>query len=141
MARPAPQGAALPSWPPVADVFPPEKVGQPDKTWLTAQELVSTRIEIKNGTGVPRQARKARERLGREGFTVTNIGNHVNFGLQETFISARPGRERVAEALRQKFFPGAQIRSTEKLPPSVDLRVSLGQDQLQREDTFAKLAD
>jgi Tfp pilus assembly protein PilF len=96
--------------------------------YLTAQELNQVRIELKNGTGFYHQAREWRSRLYLEGFTVVGIGNHIDFGLQETVISYRPKAKRVAQALSQKFFPGAKLEEDIMLSPISDVQVALGRD-------------
>ncbi len=98
--------------------------------YLTAQELNQVRIELKNGTGFYHQAREWRSRLFLEGFTVVDIGNHIDFGLQETVIAYRPEAKRVAQALSQKFFPGAKLEEDIMLSPISDVRVALGRDLL-----------
>jgi hypothetical protein len=133
--------AALPSSLPVADFVPGRTPDWPPDIRLTAQELIATRLEVKNGSGAPGQARETRTLLSLEGFTVTAMGNHVDFGLEETVITHRPGAERVAQKLAQRFFPGARVRTAARLPRQVDVRVSLGRDLLQSKNSFAKLAD
>jgi tetratricopeptide (TPR) repeat protein len=124
---------------------PPEKVIQAEAAhspanppaYLTAQELNQVRIELKNGTGIYHQAREWRSRLFLEGFTVVDIGNHVDFGLKETVISYRPEAKRVAQVLAQKFFPGAKLE--EDIMPSVisDVRVALGRDLIVGQEQLA----
>ena len=97
---------------------------------LTAAELLNTRIELKNGNGVPDQARETRSLLTIEGFTVVDIGNHIDFGLEETVITFRPEAARVAQVLAQRFFPGARLEQWGKVSPQADVRVSLGHDRL-----------
>jgi hypothetical protein len=95
------------------------------------------RIELKNGTGFYHQAREWRSRLFLEGFTVVDIGNHIDFGLQETVIAYRPEAKRVAQALSQKFFPGAKLEEDIMLSPISDVRVALGRDLIGGQEQLA----
>jgi Tfp pilus assembly protein PilF len=136
------QGTAVPA---VAASSAPKPVSPPPAATsvqkskallLTAQDLETTRIELKNGNGIHEQAREVRRRLALEGFTVVGIGNHLDFGLEETIIAYRPGAAKVAQALAQKFFPGARLEEYGKISPGADIRVSLGRD-LAGEQNFA----
>lgn len=97
---------------------------------LTAQDLATTRIELKNGNGARNQAKKTRNLLTLEGFTVAGVGNYLNFGLEETIIAFRPEAAKVAEALAQKFFPAARLEPGGSVSPGAEIRVSLGRDCL-----------
>ena len=97
---------------------------------LTALELHGTQIELKNGNGIHDRARELRSLLFLEGFTVVGIGNHIDFGLEETIISYRPEAKRVAQVLAQKYFPGAKLKEGGKVSQVADIRVSLGRDRL-----------
>jgi len=97
---------------------------------LTAVELLDTGIELKNGNGADNFARITRRRLSSEGFTVVGIGNHIDFGLEETVIAHRAKASRVAQVLAEKFFPGAKLSANGDISPRADIRVSLGRDLL-----------
>jgi Tfp pilus assembly protein PilF len=96
--------------------------------FLTSLELHETRIELKNGNGVQNLARDARRLLALEGFTVVSIGNHLDFGLDQTIIAYRPEAARVAQALSHQFFPEAILQEDGKTSLHADIRVSLGRD-------------
>jgi Flp pilus assembly protein TadD len=97
---------------------------------LTALDLLTTHIEIRNGNGIRNHARETRSLLSLEGFNVVNIGNHIDFGLEETVIAFRPEAARIVQVLAQKFFPGAKLEQGGKVSPEAAVRVSLGQDRL-----------
>jgi len=97
---------------------------------LTAEELVTTRIELKNGNGATNQAKETRSLLALEGFSVSGVGNHIDFGLEETTIAFRPEAAKVAKALARKFFPAARLAPGGKVSAAADIRVSLGRDCL-----------
>ena len=68
------------------------------------------------------------DHLALEGFTVINVGNNKNFGLEKTIIAYRPEAARVVQMLAKKFFPKATLEEEGTLPPWMDVRVSLGRD-------------
>jgi Flp pilus assembly protein TadD len=105
-------------------------VKKPQTPVLTVLDLEGTRIEVKNGNGIQDQARETRSLLSLEGFNVVAIGNHIDFGLEDTVITYRPESAKVARTLAQKFFPGAKLEAGGKVSPGADIRVSLGRDQL-----------
>lgn len=118
---------------------PPVKQAKKDGTPpLTALELEGTWIEVKNGNGVHNQARDTRNQLFLEGFTVVGIGNHIDFGLEETVIAYRPGAARVAQAIAQKFFPSAKLEEGGNLSREADIRVSLGRDLIPSQKQLAQ---
>jgi len=139
-AQPAPPPAAAPSSPPVVDsAF--RGISSPSRrNWLSAQELISTRIVIKNGNGRKNLARGTRSLLWGEGFNVVAICNHVDFGMEKTVITHRPKAIRVAQELAHKFFPNAALHADGLLPSPVDVRVTLGRNLLQRYDFLAQVA-
>lgn len=131
-----------PSAPPEANIsatsearsekLPPPRLAAPSEArtsaFLTLPELTDIRIEIKNGNGVKNLAREWRRRLSEEGFTVVDIGNHHDFGLETTTIAYRPEAARVAQNLARKFFPQAKLQEDGKVSPQADVRLSLGLD-------------
>jgi Flp pilus assembly protein TadD len=135
--------AATSSAAPAASTLPPAKAEKPASSSPAPSASGSTariqepppadwghlRVEIRNGNGVKDSARVARELLKLAGFQVVGIGNHVDFGLERTVISYRPGAEAAARYLAARHFPGAMVQPSEKLPAAVQLRVSLGHDR------------
>jgi Tfp pilus assembly protein PilF len=129
--------AVPPTEKPVSAAPATAPVKKPKAPVLTVLDLEGTRIEVKNGSGIHNQARETRSRLSLEGFTVAGIGNHLDFCLEDTTIAYRPESAKVAQALAQKFFPGAKLEQGGKLSPGMDIRVSLGRDQLNDQDIAA----
>ena len=122
----------------------PAAVSEPVHTQpitLSAADLTKTKIELRNGNGVQDQARNFRSRMEGQGFNVVRIKNHIDFGMQQTKILYRPGSERVAQALGQKYFRMARVEETTKLPENVDVKVILGKDLSGGLDLMAKLAN
>jgi tetratricopeptide (TPR) repeat protein len=96
------------------------------------------RIELRNGNGVPGQARKMRRALWGEGFKVINIGNCKNYELKETVIAYRPEAADIAQVLSQKFFSGANLEEKANLPFWLDIRVLMGQDLVSEQKQLAQ---
>jgi hypothetical protein len=117
----------------------PQKSGP--KPYLTAAELESMNIEIRNGSGVHNLAHMARSMLSAEGFSVTRIGNHIDFGTEKTIIFYRAGAEKMARNLRSRFFSNSPMEKSDKLAADVSVKVLLGKDLLQHTDVMAKLDD
>jgi Tfp pilus assembly protein PilF len=109
------------------------------KSFLTAAELENAGIEIRNGSGAHNLAHKARSMLAGEGFNVTLIGNHIDFGTDKTIIYYRPGAEKIARNLKAKFFSNSPMEQSAKLHDDVAVKVLLGKDLLQRTEVMAKL--
>lgn len=101
--------------------------GAPTPVSLTSAELISTRISLKNGNGTKNIARLYRDLLSRQGFTVAEIGNHIDFGMVQTTILYRPEAVRVAQALAARFFPQARLQETH-LGDGLGVKVVLGKD-------------
>ncbi len=99
---------------------------------LTAEELITTLIEIRNGTRSQNLAHRTRSLLSREGFSVGIIGNHIDFGAEVTEIYYRPGAEKVARALNSKIFPEAKLTPSSRLKKGMAIKVVLGRDLLDR---------
>jgi tetratricopeptide (TPR) repeat protein len=121
-----PPPAAAPAW-------------QTRPIYLTCAELVGTAIEVRNGTWTRNLAHKTRTRLSQEGFTVAEIGNHIDFGATQTIIFYRPGVERVARALNRAFFPKAKLTQSTKLKKGMDIKILLGADLQKQPQVMAHL--
>ena len=112
---------------------------EPKRTdYLTAQERVNTRLEIKNGNGSKGIAALNRTWLTMEGFRVVAIGNHIDFGVKNTMIHYQPDAERVAQVLKENFFPQADLEPSEKLIKDADVRITLGHDQNSRKSQIVE---
>jgi tetratricopeptide (TPR) repeat protein len=135
----APTPAPLPASAKVTAKAAPRKASE--HPYLTAVELETMGIEIRNGSGAKNLAHMARAMLAQEGFNVTQIGNHIDFGAEKTIIYYRPGAEKMARNLNTRFFPNSQLEQSAKLHGDVAVKVLLGKDLLQRTDVMAKLSD
>ncbi len=135
---PAKAGPQQPTPPQAKEVAAPP-LPSPEPRSLTAAELLGTAIEIRNGTWTKDLARETRSLLQLEGFTVAEIGNHVDFGATKTVIYYRPEAETVARALAAKIFRGAELAPGLKLKKGMDIKILLGADLLQRPRLMARL--
>ncbi len=107
----------------------------------TAEELIASVIEIRNGTRARMLAHQTRQRLSQQGFHVGMIGNHIDFGTETTVIYYRPGTEKVAQALDSQIFPGAQLVESPRLRKGVAIKILLGRDLLAQPQTMARLIE
>lgn len=105
----------------------------------TGEDLATTAIKVCNGNGVRNMARQTRERLDDEGYWVAAIGNHRDFGMEQTTIYYRPRGEKVAWALKEKLFRQAKVEPNPSLAGKVDIQVILGHDLVERQETLAHL--
>ncbi|MCL4503328.1 MAG: transglycosylase SLT domain-containing protein [Deltaproteobacteria bacterium] len=106
---------------------------------LSAATNESASIEIRNGTRTQNLARLTRNLLSLEGYHVTLIGNHIDFGADATIIYYRDGEENLAQTLKSKIFPWAQIEESIKLRNGVDIKVLLGHDLLMQPHIMARI--
>jgi len=136
---PVSQAAVLPPTPAPIPATPVRLMARPIR--LTAEDLINTRIELRNGSGFKDVARQSRTLLSKDGFNVVAIANHIDFGKERTVINYRPGAEKVAQALCDRFFPGAELRLQANLSEEVDVKVILGHDLKPRLEQLASLAE
>ena len=132
----SPAPATQPSRPELKEADRPTPPSPP----LTALERATTGIEVRNGTWTRNLAHQSRSLLSQEGFNVTEIGNHIDFGAESTVIYYRPGAERVAQGLNWEIFPKAKIEASSKLKAGVAIKILLGRDLLEQPLTMARLA-
>ena len=105
---------------------------------LTVAERVAG-IEVRNGTRTKNLAHLTRALLSQEGFNVTQIGNHIDFGAGATVIYYRAGAEKLAQALNFEIFPKAKLEPSARLKNGVAIKVLLGQDLLNQPRVMARL--
>jgi len=111
----------------------------PAPTYLTVAERVDTAIEVRNGNGTKNLAHQTRSLLCQEGFSVAQIGNHVDFGAAKTIIYYRPEAERVALTVGRTVFPQAELSPSLELKQGMDIKILLGADLLKRPQLMARL--
>jgi thioredoxin-like negative regulator of GroEL len=119
----------------------PRVDSRPRPAPLTAAELEDTAIEVRNGNGTRHMARQTRTLLNQEGFTVAKIGNHIDFGAEQTVIYYRPEGKIVACALGRTFFPNAKLEPSQQLHKNISVKILLGADLLERPRLMARLVN
>lgn len=129
----ADEPAAIPPSP-VAESAPaptaaaqPETLDQPS-TAPRPWDFSALRIEVSNGNGVPRFARKFGAQLRADGLPVSRITNLGSFRLRQTVVEFQPGHEHAARALNVRLGLAARIVPAIKPRPRSDIRIALGQD-------------
>lgn len=93
-------------------------------------DFSATRIEISNGNGVARFARKFSSQLKAGGMPVTRITNFASFSLKKTVVEYQPGHEVTARALIDRIRFAARLLPAVRSRPGSDVRIVLGQDAL-----------
>ena len=136
---------------PVKAPAPAQPVAAPPKAELQPAAKPATRpapltvaereagIEVRNGTRTKNLAHHTRALLSQEGFNVTQIGNHIDFGAEATVIYYRAGAEKLAQALNSEIFPEAKLEQSAKLKNGVAIKVLLGHDLLDQPRVMARL--
>jgi hypothetical protein len=138
----APRPPTPPETPGPASIKPPAAPTPqaPKAPTLTAEELTDTAIEVRNGAGFPRLAAQTRTLLALAGFQVARIGNHTDFKREQTAIYYRPEAQKVAQALKAKFFQTSPMEENADLPLEVDVKVILGRALLEQPRLLDQLA-
>jgi hypothetical protein len=77
--------------------------------------------------------------LSQEGFNVSQIGNHIDFGAEATVIYYQAGAEKLAQALKFEIFPEAKLEQSARLKNGVAIKVLLGHDLLNQPRVMARL--
>ena len=122
----APAPAQPVAAPPKAELQPSSQTGySPGAPDCRRREKAG--IEVRNGTRTKNLAHLTRALLSQEGFNVTQIGNHIDFGAEATVIYYRAGAEKLAQALNSEIFPEASLEQSTKLKKGVAIKVLLGQ--------------
>jgi hypothetical protein len=117
----------------------PESPARPAELKTPHAVLAEADIEVRNGTRTQDLARLTRTLLSLEGFSVTEIGNHIDFGAQATVLYYRDGAESAARALQAKIFPWAKIEESAGLKNGTMIKVLLGSDLLEQPRMMARL--
>ncbi|MGH8604216.1 MAG: LytR C-terminal domain-containing protein, partial [Gammaproteobacteria bacterium] len=90
--------------------------------------LKKARVEVSNGNGVTRMARKVATYLGLNGVSASRITNQKPFDQQVTQIEYREGFKLHAKSLNSKLSKPASLVESDNLRQDVDLRLVLGKD-------------
>jgi hypothetical protein len=120
-----------------------EGAESPGKTSAGAKMLEPARpkaaVEVRNGTWAKDLASITRDLLKGHGYQVPVMGNHIDFGAQETVIYYRPEQKEAALELNNRYFKAKRMEVSSRLRPGVGIKVLLGKDLFQNSEVFAAL--
>lgn len=122
---------------PVTDTMEKEvtEIAVQDNT-VTEMHTPDTDVEISNGNGIDRMARKVGEFLRKKGINVTWLTNADHFNYQETNIYYRYGYRDSAMHI-EKMLPGTQGYQESIIsdrPENINVKVIIGRDLLAHRD-------
>lgn len=100
------------------------------KTTDGKPDISAARVEVSNGNGVARFARKFSSRLRADKVSVTRITNFGSFSLRKTVVEYQPGHELTARALMERIGFAARLLPAVRSRPGSDIRIALGRDAL-----------
>lgn len=96
----------------------------------TTASLKPFRLEISNGNGITRMAKRVSGHLSRAGIRTMRLTNQRPFQQHETEIHYRNGYAAEAAALARKLQPKVQLVPSKELAGHIDVRLVLGRDEL-----------
>jgi hypothetical protein len=88
---------------------------------------------VSNGVGIRHLAGRTARSLSRLGVTVARVSDYRYFGRQRTEIHYRQGHVDEAKAVRTTLPVGARLVRSERLHPSVNVRLVIGKDLVARQ--------
>ncbi len=95
-------------------------------------DIRGVKLEIANGVGVERLARRTADRLAQEGVATARLTNARPFRQQQTQIEYAPGQEVAVQALAARLPVPVELVPVAKLERDISLRLVLGQDTVGR---------
>lgn len=98
----------------------------------TGAELRGVRLEVSNGVGIRRLARRTADRLASEGVSTARLTNARPYRQAKTEIQYVPGQSLAAQALQSRMPVATQAVSARRLNAGVQLRLVLGHDMAGR---------
>jgi tetratricopeptide (TPR) repeat protein len=101
---------------------------QGERRKLTSTTIKETGIEISNGNGVNRMARRVGNYLKERGLSVVRLTNANHFRHRETKIFYREGYDEAAEHIGEQMplFPGTEVKKLDRA--YVKVKVLIGKD-------------
>lgn len=91
-------------------------------------ELRGVRLEVSNGVGIRRLARRTADRLADEGVLTARLTNALPYRQTETEIQFGTGQARAAQALQSRMPLPTRTTASSRLTAGVQLRLVLGHD-------------
>jgi hypothetical protein len=112
---------------PAQETSPPS-----DQVSAPGAELHGVRLEVSNGVGIRRLARRTADRLATEGVTTARLTNARPYRQVRTEIQFVAGQSLAAQALQSRTPVATQAVATSRLNAGVQLRLVLGHDMAGR---------
>jgi tetratricopeptide (TPR) repeat protein len=95
-------------------------------------ELRDVRLEVSNGVGIRKLARRTADRLANEGVLTARLTNALPYRQAETEIQFGTGQARAAQALQSRMPLPTRTVASSRLTAGVQLRLVLGHDMAGR---------
>jgi hypothetical protein len=95
-------------------------------------DIRGVKLEISNGVGVERLARRTADRLAQEGVATARLTNTKPYRQLHTQIEYAPGQEAAVQALAARLPVPVEMVPVAKLERDMSLRLVLGQDAVGR---------
>lgn len=93
-----------------------------------AKPLRGVRVEVSNGVGVTRLARRTADRLAATGLVAARLTNAKPYRQATTEIQFGAGQEQMAQALKSHLPVAAKVVAMNRLQPGIQMRLVLGHD-------------
>lgn len=90
--------------------------------------LRGARVEVSNGVGITRLARRTADRLASTGLVAARLTNAKPYRQVTTEIQFRAGQEQMAQTLKAHLPVAAKVVAIGHLQPGIQMRLVLGQD-------------
>ncbi len=92
------------------------------------QSLRGVRLEVSNGVGITRLARRTADRLASTGLVAARLTNAKPYRQATTEIQFGAGQEQMAQALKAHLPVAAKVVAIGHLQPGIQMRLVLGHD-------------
>jgi len=90
--------------------------------------LRGARVEVSNGVGIARLARRTADRLASTGLVAARLTNAKPYRQVTTEIQFRAGQEQMAQTLKAQLPVAAKVVAIGHLQPGIQMRLVLGHD-------------
>lgn len=92
------------------------------------QSLRGVRVEVSNGVGITRLARRTADRLASTGLIAARLTNAKPYRQATTEIQFGSGQEQMAQVLKAQLPVAAKVVAISRLQPGIQVRLVLGRD-------------
>lgn len=93
-----------------------------------AKPLRGVRVEVSNGVGITRMARRTADRLAATGLVAARLTNAKPYRQATTEIQFGAGQEQMAQTLKAHLPVAAKVVAMNRLQPGIQVRLVLGHD-------------